>query len=141
MLANPLGRSGKQKGFLQKWSPEEGSIIKSACIDESLAALAVRDDGRFIAIGTMFSGSVSIYIAFSLQRVMHIPGAHSMFVTGLEFLPVANNHTVSSVTEAAVLSISVDNKVCIHSMAHRGNLMICYLKSMKFINRFVFLLQ
>lgn len=67
MLANPLGRAGKQKGFLQKWSPDEGSIVRATCIDESLAALAVRDDGRFVAIGTMFSGSVSIYIAFSLQ--------------------------------------------------------------------------
>lgn len=43
-----------------------------------------------------------------------------MFVTGLEFLPVSDNHTVSSVTEAAVLSISVDNRVCIHSLDHRG---------------------
>lgn len=44
-----------------------------------------------------------------------------MFVTGLQFLPVTNEEgpPISSDTEAAVLSISVDNKVCIHSLQHR----------------------
>lgn len=44
-----------------------------------------------------------------------------MFVTGLEFLPVSSdNHTASSVAEAAVLSISVDNHVCIHTLPYRS---------------------
>lgn len=50
-----------------------------------------------------------------------------MFVTGLEFLPVNSqqqNHTVSSVAEAAVLSISVDNQVCIHTLPYRSNINI-----------------
>lgn len=71
-LANPLGRSGKQKGLIQSWKPNDGTLIKSITIEESLSALAVRDDGRFIAVGTMFSGSVSIYVAFSLQVLYHI---------------------------------------------------------------------
>jgi len=56
-----------------------------------------------------------------LQRVLHIPHAHSMFVTGLQFLPITNEEgpPISSDTEAAVLSISVDNKVCIHSLPQR----------------------
>lgn len=120
-LANPVGQSGKNKGFIQQWNPEKGRLTKCIGIDESLAALAVRDDGRFIAVGTMFSGSVSIYIAFSLQRVLHIPQAHSMFVTGLEFLPLRNSDgpPISSDSEAAVLSISVDNRICIHSLQYR----------------------
>lgn len=110
-----------QKGYLQEWNPENGAIANSIAIDESLSSLAVRDDGRFVAIGTMFTGTVSIYIAFSLQRVLHIPAAHSMFVTGLEFLPLNNvdGPPISSNTEAAVLSISVDNKVCIHNLTYR----------------------
>lgn len=110
-----------QTGYLQEWNPENGSLTNSVEIDESLASLAVRDDGRFVAVGTMFTGSVSIYIAFSLQRVLHIPAAHSMFVTGLEFLPLKNvdGPPISSNTEAAVISISVDNKVCIHSFSYR----------------------
>lgn len=121
-ITNPLGKVGKQRGFLQQWNCGGDNQLKIAAgIDESLASLAVRDDGRFVAVGTMFSGSVSIYIAFSLQRVLHIPNAHSMFVTGLEFLPTTNQQgpPISSDTEAAVLSISVDNKVCIHSLQYR----------------------
>lgn len=123
MLANPTGLAKKQKSYLQQWLPEDGVIKKVAIFDESLAALAVRDDGRFVAVGTMFSGSVSIYIAFSLQRALIVNGAHSMFVTGLEFLPVlTENYTSFSVAEAAVLSISVDNHVCIHTLPYRSKL-------------------
>ncbi|XP_058818279.1 prolactin regulatory element-binding protein [Topomyia yanbarensis] len=123
-LANPFSKSGKPKGLLQQWNPDAGRLTRVVEIDESLAALAVRDDGRFVAVGTMFSGSVSIYIAFSLQRVLHIPNAHAMFVTGLEFLPVTNfdGPAVTGDTEAAVLSISVDNRVCVHSLQYRHSL-------------------
>ncbi|XP_013115020.1 prolactin regulatory element-binding protein [Stomoxys calcitrans] len=120
-ITNPLGKVGKQRGFLQQWDCTNGKLRLAVPIEESLASLAVRDDGRFVAVGTMFSGSISMYIGFSLQRVLHIPNAHSMFVTGLQFLPVTNEEgpPISSDTEAAVLSISVDNKVCIHSLQHR----------------------
>uniref|UniRef100_A0A0K8TTU7 Putative prolactin regulatory element-binding protein n=1 Tax=Tabanus bromius TaxID=304241 RepID=A0A0K8TTU7_TABBR len=123
-ITNPLGKVGKQRGYLQMWDPNGGKLINAVGIDESLASLAVRDDGRFIAVGTMFTGSVSIYIAFSLQRVLHIPNSHSMFVTGLSFLPITNQEgpPISSDSEAAVISISVDNKVCIHSLHYRHTL-------------------
>ncbi|XP_037731235.1 prolactin regulatory element-binding protein [Drosophila subpulchrella] len=120
-IANPLGKVGKQRGFLQHWDCASGKLRQAVAIEESLSSLAVRDDGRFVAVGTMFSGSVFMYIAFSLQRVLHIPNAHSMFVTGIQFLPITNEAgpPISSDTEAAVLSISVDNKVCIHSLPQR----------------------
>lgn len=66
-IANPLARSGKQKGLVQLWEPKTGELRKTVMVMESLSALAVRDDGRFVGVGTMFSGSVDIYIAFSLQ--------------------------------------------------------------------------
>lgn len=72
MLANPTGLAKKQKSYLQKWCPNVGTLTKVALVDESLSALAVRDDGRFVALGTMFSGSVSIYVAFSLQVMTFI---------------------------------------------------------------------
>lgn len=123
-LSNPFGKAGKQKGFLQQWNIETGRLNNIVGIDESLSALAVRDDGRFVAVGTMFSGSVSIYIAFSLQKVLHVPGAHSMFVTGLEFIPVLVKDAppISSDTEASVVSFSVDNRICIHSLQYRREL-------------------
>lgn len=123
-LSNPFGKGGKQKGFLQQWNVETGRLNNIVGIDESLSALAVRDDGRFVAVGTMFSGSVSIYIAFSMQKVLHVPGAHSMFVTGLEFIPVLVKDAppISSDTEASVVSYSVDNRICIHSLQYRRKL-------------------
>jgi len=66
-IANPLGKVGKQRGFLQHWDCASGQLRQAVAIEESLSSLAVRDDGRFVAVGTMFSGSVSMYIAFSLQ--------------------------------------------------------------------------
>lgn len=65
-LANPTGVAKKQKSFLQKWSTK-GELANCVALDESLSALAVRDDGRFVALGTMFSGSVEIYTAFNLN--------------------------------------------------------------------------
>ncbi|XP_072377149.1 guanine nucleotide-exchange factor SEC12 [Diabrotica undecimpunctata] len=119
-ISNPIGVAKKQKSYLQQWVPEENMLRRCIEFDESLAALAVRDDGRFVAVGTMFSGSVSILVAFNLQKILTIVGAHSMFVTGLEFLPTQNlNHSISSVVEAAVLSISVDNQLCIHTVPYR----------------------
>lgn len=120
-IANPLTRSGRQRGLLQSWEPKTGALRNSALANESLSALAVRDDGRFVGVGTMFSGSVDIYIAFSLQRVLHVKNAHNMFVTGLEFLPVRGyGPPITSRSEAALLSISVDNCLCVHSLPHRS---------------------
>lgn len=67
LMTNPVGKAGKLKAFLQLWDPQDWTLKKVASCDESLAALAVRDDGRFVAAGTMFSGSVIVYVAFSLQ--------------------------------------------------------------------------
>lgn len=125
-ISNPLGKSGKVMGFLQSWNTETGRLENILGVEESLSALAVRDDGRFIAVGTMFSGSVSIYIAFSLQKVLHVAGAHSMFVTGLEFIPALakDGPPISSDAEASVVSFSVDNRICIHSLQYRRECMV-----------------
>lgn len=111
---------GKNSSFLQLWDTDQAVLSKSLAYNETLSALAVSDDGKFVAVGTMFSGSVDILIAFSLQRVLRVPGVHSMFVTGLEFLPTKlDGPAVTSNSEAAVVSISVDNKICIHRIPFR----------------------
>lgn len=48
-ISNPLGKSGKTKGFLQSWNTETGRLENLLDFDESLSALAVQDDGRFVA--------------------------------------------------------------------------------------------
>jgi prolactin regulatory element-binding protein len=122
-LANPLRRS-KQSSYLQFWNPNEGALVNSWPSNESLSALAVSDDGRFVAVGTMFTGSVHVFISYSLQRVLQVPAAHSMFVTGLAFLPStpASGGLSVDCVESAVVSISVDNQVCIHSVQERGSI-------------------
>lgn len=122
VLTNPVGNATKLPSYLQMWDPASTSLKKFAPVWETLSALSVSSDGRFVAVGTMSSGSVSLYIAFSLQRVLHIPNAHNMFVTGLEFVP--NNFVGPS--EAAVVSISVDNRVCVHHLPFRST-MPCWL--------------
>lgn len=118
MLSNAV--VGKNLSFLQMWHIDSGNIVKSIPYKETLSALAVSDDGKFVAVGTMFSGSVDIYVAFSLRRALHVPSAHSMFVTGLEFVPTKlDGPAITSNTETAVVSISVDNKICIHSIPFR----------------------
>jgi prolactin regulatory element-binding protein len=67
VLVNPVGRQGKHKAILQLWLPKDGSLKKAVPCSDNLSALAVSDDGRFVAVGTMFTGSVSVYVAFSLQ--------------------------------------------------------------------------
>lgn len=67
LICNPVSRVGKQQAHIQMWDPANGRMIRSVQVEESLSALAVRDDGRFLAVGTMFTGTVDIYIAFSLQ--------------------------------------------------------------------------
>lgn len=66
-IANPLTRSGKARGLLQQWEPVSGQVCRTVVVAESLSALAVRDDGRYVGVGTMFTGSIHIYVAFSLQ--------------------------------------------------------------------------
>jgi len=123
LICNPVSRVGAQTAYIQLWDPAQG-LRRAAQVEESLSALAVRDDGRFVAVGTMFTGTVDIYIAFSLQRVLHVKEAHSMFVTGLEFLPAGSSQesSITTVSEAAVVSISVDNRVCIHNLPYRRTL-------------------
>jgi prolactin regulatory element-binding protein len=76
VLVNPVGTQRREKAFLQSWLPKDGSLKKAVPCNDSLSALAVSDDGRFVAVGTMFSGNVSVYVAFSLQ------------VQALHFVPI-----------------------------------------------------
>ncbi|GLG96995.1 Prolactin regulatory element-binding protein [Gryllus bimaculatus] len=126
-ICNPIHRNTKLKSYIQLWDPIDVTLKRVAACNEFLSALSVSDDGKFVAIGTMSSGSVSVYIAFSLQRVLHVNSAHTMFVTGLEFLPsICEDSALSSCTETAVVSISVDNRICIHDLRYRKSAMVLF---------------
>ncbi|CAI6360093.1 unnamed protein product [Macrosiphum euphorbiae] len=106
-----IANGPKQKSYLQRWS-ENNKIIYELLFSEPTSALAVRQDGLYIAVGTMYSGSVSIHEASNLKMIYNVKQAHAMFVTGLEFL----NKDLMPDMKAAVLSISVDNRVCLHNI-------------------------
>ncbi|XP_050441856.1 prolactin regulatory element-binding protein [Adelges cooleyi] len=106
-----IANGPNQKSFLQRWS-YDNKIIYEFQFAEPTSALAVREDGLYIAVGTMFSGSVSIHEAYDLKMIYSVKQAHAMFVTGLEFL----NKDFVPETKAAVLSISVDNRICFHNV-------------------------
>lgn len=89
---------------------------------EVLSSMAVSDDGTYIAVGTI-SGSVSVYIAFSLQRLYHVKEAHNIFVTGVEFLPSSESMcAIAPDKDFSLLSISVDNQIQLHQVDSRGSI-------------------
>jgi len=104
-----IANGPKQKSYLQKWS-EKNTILYELPFSEPTSALAVRKDGLYTAVGTMYSGSVSVHDTNNLKTIYNVKQAHAMFVTGLEFL----NEDLMPDMKAAVLSISVDNRVCFH---------------------------
>lgn len=106
-----IANGPRQKSYLQRWS-ENNKILRELFFSEPTSALAVSKDGLYIAVGTMYSGSVSIHEGNSLKTIYNVKQAHAMFVTGLEFL----NGNMTPDMKTAVLSISVDNRVCLHSV-------------------------
>jgi len=106
-----IANSPKQKSYLQKWS-ENNTILYELLFSEPTSALAIRQDGLYIAVGTMYSGSISIHETSNLKMIYNVKQAHAMFVTGLEFL----NKDLMPDMKVAVLSISVDNRVCLHNI-------------------------
>jgi len=115
VIVNPINYK-QNKSYIQQWTGPSFAISQVSCVGEALSALAVSKCGRYLAIGSMTTGDVDIYIAYSLQRLKHIERAHKTFVTGLAFLPPAqpNEEAVLAECDAAVVSISVDNQINIH---------------------------
>jgi len=115
VIVNPTNYK-KDKSYLQHWTGPMFSLTKVAAVGETLSALAVSRCGKYLAVGSMTSGDIDIYISFSLQRLKHIPQVHKTFVTGLTFLPPAqpSEESVLANCDAAVVSISIDNQIKVH---------------------------
>ncbi|KAK7063104.1 hypothetical protein SK128_021245 [Halocaridina rubra] len=111
----------KNPAIVAKWDGQTYAQEKTQHLPGSLGSLAVSDDGRYLATGTM-GGTVYILIAFSLQQLREIEGAHRTFVTGLEWLPTHSpeSQMVRGYSDASVLSISCDNTIKIHHIPRRG---------------------
>merc|ERR1712083_968448 len=113
-IVNPVGAS-KPPSYLHRWNSKSFTIEQGVDVVGSLSALAVSDNGNFVATGSMFDGTVEIYTAFNLMKIKKVEKSHSTFITGLEFLPTSEEtEAIRGFSDASVVSISVDNQVCIH---------------------------
>ncbi|XP_067121094.1 guanine nucleotide-exchange factor SEC12 isoform X1 [Centruroides vittatus] len=123
-IINPVVRK-KQSGpcYLLKWNTRTYNVEKMVKTGtDMLSAIAVSDDGRFIGVGTL-TGSVNIYIAFSLQRIYRAEKAHNIFVTGLEFLKSCEESSrITGGQDTSLISISVDNHINIHHIPKQATM-------------------
>ncbi|GFS17681.1 prolactin regulatory element-binding protein [Elysia marginata] len=93
------------------WSQKTTSLYRFRCC---------RPDGIFLGVGSI-SGNISVYISFSLQRMYHVKEAHSIFVTGLDFLPASEaTRAVTGDFTYNLVSISADNTVRLHQSPERS---------------------
>ena len=124
-IVNPVGAS-KPPSYLQRWGTKSYTIEQHVAHEGSLSALAVSDNGHFVATGSMFDGTVEIFTSFNLQKIKRVEKSHSTFITGLEFLPCGeDSDAIRGFSDASVVSISVDHQVCIHHIPRLSKIYFC----------------
>ncbi|XP_022089456.1 prolactin regulatory element-binding protein-like [Acanthaster planci] len=106
---------GKTKSsYLTRWNAIKYTPEKTVCTGtDVLSALNISHSGNLVGLGTM-SGSIGVYISFSLQKLRVVKDVHGIFVTGLCFVPMTRTtRDLLGDLETAVLSVSADKKVSI----------------------------
>lgn len=119
-----LNSRAKLDSYICKWLIQKDEYYMEKIIsagDVPLFAMAINDDGRFLAVGKQ-TGDIDVFIAFSLQRCYHFSQAHNIFITGIEFLQTtqASLELVGGDVDAALVSVSVDNRIVLHKIPKRG---------------------
>ncbi|KAI4904034.1 hypothetical protein NFI96_033855 [Prochilodus magdalenae] len=106
--------------YLTKWDGKSFlPLLTKTCGDEVISCLGVSDSGTFLGLGTI-TGSVAIYIAFSLQKLYYVKESHGIVVTDLAFLPNAPKmKPVKGDNEVAMLSVAVDSRCQLHAVPNR----------------------
>lgn len=103
--------------YLTKWDGKNFlPMLTAPCGSEVISSLAVSDTGTFLGLGTV-TGSVAIYIAFSLQKLYYVRESHGIVVTDLAFLPEIRG--IRGNNEAAMLSVAVDSRCQMHTVRNR----------------------
>ncbi|GFN97213.1 prolactin regulatory element-binding protein [Plakobranchus ocellatus] len=118
----PVTRSSSNHCFISLWDASKFALKKTVRAGpDVISALAVSPEGIFLGVGTI-SGSISVYITFSLQRLYHVKEAHSIFVTGLDFLPASEaTRAVTGDHNYNLVSISADNMIRLHQSPERSS--------------------
>lgn len=106
--------------YLTKWDGKSFlPLLTKTCGNEVISCLSVSDSGTFLGLGTI-TGSVAIYIAFSLQKLYYVQESHGIVVTDLAFLPDSSKcKPVKGNNEVAVLSVAVDSRCQLHAVSNR----------------------
>ncbi|XP_040848893.1 prolactin regulatory element-binding protein isoform X2 [Ochotona curzoniae] len=88
---------------------------------------ACSESGTFLGLGTV-TGSVAIYIAFSLQRLYYVREAHGIVVTDVAFLPEkGRGPELLGSHETALFSVAVDSRCQLHLLPSRRSVPVWLL--------------
>uniref|UniRef100_A0A8D1GIW0 Prolactin regulatory element-binding protein n=1 Tax=Sus scrofa TaxID=9823 RepID=A0A8D1GIW0_PIG len=88
---------------------------------------ACSESGTFLGLGTV-TGSVAIYIAFSLQRLYYVKEAHGIVVTDVAFLPEkGRGPELLGSHETALFSVAVDSRCQLHLLPSRRSVPVWLL--------------
>ncbi|XP_034384714.1 prolactin regulatory element-binding protein isoform X1 [Cyclopterus lumpus] len=111
--------------YLTKWNGKSFlPMLTASCGTEVISSLAVSDSGTFIGLGTV-TGSVAIYIAFSLQKLYYVQESHGIVVTDMAFLPdCLKDKDIKGNNETAMLSVAVDSRCQVHAVPNRRSFSI-----------------
>ncbi|GLD48558.1 prolactin regulatory element-binding protein isoform X2 [Lates japonicus] len=106
--------------YLTKWDGKSFlPMLTAPCGTEVVSSLAVSDSGTFLGLGTV-TGSVAIYIAFSLQKLYYVQECHGIVVTDLAFLPDSlKGRNIRGNNETAMLSVALDSRCQVHAVPNR----------------------
>ncbi|XP_059174065.1 prolactin regulatory element-binding protein-like [Physella acuta] len=119
----PVTRSDRLPCYVSMWDSSKFILKKTAKVGtEVVSAFAVSDEGIYLGIGSI-SGSVSVYVSFSLQKLYYLKEAHSIFVTSVEFLPCSEaTKAITGNQDFNLLSVSADNTIRLHQCPERSTM-------------------
>ncbi|KAM9316303.1 guanine nucleotide-exchange factor SEC12 [Gastrophryne carolinensis] len=106
--------------YITKWDGHSFlPLLTEPCGNEVISCLAVSDCGTYLGLGTV-TGSVAVYISFSLQKLYYVQEAHGIVVTDLAFFPdTKQGLALRGDNETAMLSVAVDSRCKLHVLPNR----------------------
>ncbi|CAM9423427.1 unnamed protein product [Lampetra fluviatilis] len=107
--------------FITKWEGQSFlPLLTAPCGTEVVSTFTVSESGTFLGLGTV-TGSVAIYIAFSLQQAYYVRETHGIVVTELAFVgdKAGRGVALRGSNDAAMLSVGVDSRCKLHMLPRR----------------------
>ncbi|KAM7079588.1 guanine nucleotide-exchange factor SEC12 [Molossus nigricans] len=114
--------------YLTAWDGSTFLPLRTkSCGHEVISCLSVSESGTFLGLGTV-TGSVAVYIAFSLQRLYYVREAHGIVVTDVAFLPEkGRGPELLGSHETALFSVAVDSRCQLHLLPSRRSVPVWLL--------------